>query len=102
MFCYLNLFHEEANPVYSLGTQKERKQSWSRFTLAFSFIKEIASFKTVLLPRSGRIGVATFRDVNTLVEITKDGKAFPVTRRILWSVPQSILGGLSLKGISRN
>ena len=53
-------------------------------------------FNSILLPQTGRIGVFSFCEINTLVEITKDGKAFPVGRQVYGGIPAYIFGdGLS-------
>ena len=40
-----------------------------------------------MLPQSGRIGVLAFRDINTVFQLTKEGTAFPVARRMVGKVP---------------
>ena len=68
----------EAHHVHRLGIRETRKPKWETLVLSFYLLSSFPSLESVFLDESERIALYSWEDINTLVEISKQGAVFPV------------------------
>ena len=70
---------EGCNQVRRLGVGEARRQTWEQLALLFYFLESYTTtLRSVFVAETGRIALYSSDDINTLVDVSKEGIVFPV------------------------
>ena len=84
---------EGCNQVRRLGIREARRQRWEQLALLFYILESYTTLRSVFVAETGRIALYSSDDINTLVDVSKEGIVFPVAASYFgrWEQPDELL-----------